>query len=140
MALFLRCTIGTVKFYRFISIWIFFLAIYNFKSQNWMHTLKKIHALVKMGVSKKWNKGHWSSHSIASFQNRQGNSQWCRSLIWQSSGGPVECPSCWRFGLMARATGSFLAMTRVEINHLISLCQALCWLCLHASSHNNSVQ
>lgn len=60
-----------------------------------------------------------SSQQIASFKNRQETSQWCGCPTWQFSGGPMECPSCWEFGLKARGPGSLLEMARSDTEGLL---------------------
>ena len=67
-------------------------------------------------------KGEWRtlySHYIASLKIRSEICYCCKCLIAQFSGGPVECPTCCRFGPLAKGAGSFLEMARADTESLL---------------------
>jgi len=111
---FSRCVRGALKFYPFISDVDFLLSPTVPKSQDWMHTLSNYMLWWKSQFWKRESEGHWLAITLHHLEMGRETSQWCRGLVRQFSRGPVECPSCWRSGLMAKGTGSFLGMTRAD--------------------------
>lgn len=120
VSLFSRCVTGALKFYAVISVVDFLLSSTVAKSQDRRHTFNNYPLWWKSEFWKRESEGHWLAITLHHLEMGRETSQWCQGLVWQFSGGPVECLSCWRSGLMAKGTGSFLGMTRADIE---------CFLC-----------